>query len=70
MNCPGVVEPEEPLLWEYGTKSPAKFLQSSLLLSNSPPHLRRRFSCCRNLPQTFAEVLAAPKYNYANGQMS
>jgi len=50
------MEPSEPLLWEYGTKSPAELRSGLKLLSKSP--------------QTCAEVSATPKFDYPISQIS
>ena len=50
------MEPYEPLLSEYGTKSPAEVRRGLKLLLKSP--------------QTCAEVSATPKFDYPIRQIS
>jgi hypothetical protein len=44
MVCHMVMKPYEPLVWEYGTKSPAELVQLSQLISKSPTDLGRGLS--------------------------
>jgi len=70
MNFRVVAELEDPLLCESGTKSPEELAQRSQLLLMSAADLRRGLRCSRSLPQTCAEVSAAPKFDYPKSQIS